>query len=107
MIKNYFAKFVLQSNPNTQFTGTQDGKTPVLDELDLGGVNTAELVDFVRKYGSILEWLTDCEAIDKQRMASYTSLTKEQASYEMKSCLVDVLRKILAEDNQRITNSKK
>jgi len=107
MIQNYFARFVLQSNPSPLCVGTKDGKTPILDELDLGGINTAELVDFVRKYGSLIEWCVDCESIDKQRLPSYTSLTKEQASYEMKSCLVDVLRKIIAEDNQRISNSKK
>ena len=103
----FFARFVLKSRPNGPCTGTQDGKTPILDELDLGGINTAELVDFVRKYGSLIEWCVDCESIDKQRLPSYASLTKEQASYEMKSCLVDVLRKIIAEDNQRISNSKK
>lgn len=107
MINEFFARFIHKTSPKPNGSGTNDGKTPILNTLELHGVKTPRLVEFIREYGTLIEWMVQCEAIEKQRQAKWALLTKEQAVHEVSCCLEDLFRKIIAEDNQRISITKK
>lgn len=92
-INSFWANSVLQSNP------AQDEKTPITIMLKENGVDASKFVSFIRDNGSLLEWMVDCQANEKMRGKHYPKISKESAFYEGRSCLTDVMRKIIAEDD--------